>query len=306
MARPLSTSIFKVALLVAVIAAPWLAMNTYLNARIDLYGDQLRLLDSTLSHDFSGADAVIGDCTVYPLNKALEARKTGNFRILGFGGSSVAEWFYLIKNHAATMDKARFVVVATPHAFRYQDLTLPYTSFLPYLMSWKDIFDYRFRSHAINNVSFLRYLLAKILRGYSESQVVRYKLLNQILPNYFQWHTAVIQNLTPPPDKDTPAPTRWNVLPELAALAKKEGIRLVLVLNPRTKRTVSETFLAEKKEWLEKCASLGLRCIDLSRTRDDKFFTNAAGNDGDGLHLTEGSSLSDYLKDLKGILDKER
>ncbi|MGZ3734636.1 MAG: hypothetical protein ACXVC0_06730 [Bdellovibrionota bacterium] len=290
------------------ITAPWAATN-YLLKYINAHSIALAKLRDSLSHDLTGASVLIGDCTVSPLEVNSEKHnwKT-DVRIIGFGGSAIKEWFYLINNNFEKFEKANQVVVATVSAPRFSYLYASYISFLPYLMTWQQIYDYSFKENKITFAEMFRFFLGSIVESYPNSQELRYRFYKSFVPEYEAWNQYRSQTLQMHVNWRNEERHDWNLdvnthtdeheyFRRIAELSHRMKGRLYFMLNARSSEMRDKTFVKERDAWLGKCAEFGVRCVDMTETMPDIYFKG-----GDGLHLMSVPAIQEYGAKVESVL----
>ena len=260
-----------------------------------------------------GRSLLIGDCTITPYHQFEAA--TGfddlkDLQVIGFGGSSIEEWYYLLKNNLARLQEARIVVVGTAHAYRFRKLGATYTGYLPVLMTWGQIRDAVFTEKRISFAEGNRFALARVLNSYMASQVLRYRLFDHFLPHYNAWHHARTQLLThtalvwrvqnrPPEPQVIQANENYDIYFErVAELTRGLGSRIVFLLNPRATWMRTKEFKEERAAWLSVCKTLGVRCLDRSEAAPDSDFPEG----GDGLHLGTPEAHARFWRSIRAQL----
>jgi len=311
--RPSFTSIFKLIAALACFAAPWVVGDYYLQ-RISPYWENLESLRKYSARDLTASTVAIGDCTIIPLRYfADNSPKYAHLRVFGFGGSAVKEWYYLVKNLREKMSTAKAVVIGVSPPERYKQLTASYTSQLPFLMTWSDIFHHSLTEKRIFFAETIRFLLAKQFESFSASQVMRFKLFDAIFPYYKNWYDQ--RNFfVGHPQVEWRAQSKENPLSDdmdisydendyfarLAEISKSMSGRLVFMITPRSSwRNADAGFRKGVDQWLEQCRKLNVVCYDMSRTMPDEYFDRPPG---DGLHLNSEKSRMEFWEKFEAEL----
>ncbi len=263
------------------------------------------ILEPQLQQDYQHSVVVIGDCTVSPMEFMKTSALGEKINIIGFGGSSIREWYYLVRNNFDNLLKAKYVIIATSHPFRFRYGYHTYTSFLPFLMNWGDIYEYAMVEKRIYSSEMLRFYIAKIFKTYSASQNLRYSIFNSIFPNYPAWYQArnhmINENQQPSGWKaQTTINFRDSLNPDdnneeeymfrLAELNRKLGNRIVLVINSRSKRMITKEYLKEREVFQQDCAKHGMKCLIMTDAMPDARYPQ----EGDGLHIDTQEAIAEY------------
>lgn len=302
------TSIFKALAAAACFAAPWLTANAVL-VRISSYRANINSLEKGVVAPLSGKTLLIGDCSISPyesLTYPEVAPGAEDLSVIGFGGSSSEEWYYLLENNFSSLGQARHIVIGTSHAYRFKGYSPLHTSFLPWIMTWPQIYEAVLREQRVPFMEGARFAVAKLLPSFMASQTLRFQFLHVALPNFEAWHSLRIQASKPAWRAQTgPAPIlhaqpqrdphEW--FRKLASLAKKLDGRLIFMLTPRKTEQMSADFKRDRAEWLKLCAELGVSCLDNSAAMADADFQVF----GDGLHLAD-PALSPFWVKLRHSL----
>lgn len=293
----------------ALFALPFVALNPLLLDISLNYRADLTTLEKAPVAPMRDRILLVGDCTISPylhFEAAPGFDDMKELQVLGFGGSSIEEWYYLLRNNFGRFQEASTIVIGTAHAYRFRKMAATYTGFLPVIMTWGQIW----QAVAENRITLAeghRFALARLLNSYMASQVLRYRLLDHILPGYSAWHQARnlllsdtsrvwrVQN-RPPEEGVIQANENYDIYFErVAQLTRSLGGRMVFLLNPRAAWMRTKEFQAERAAWLAECQKLGVRCLDRSEALPDSEFP--AG--GDGLHLGTPESLASYWRSVR-------
>lgn len=275
-------------------------MGNYLLLQVSLYKPNLDMLNDVLNQDLTNTAVAIGDCTIFPLMNVPDGNSFADLKVMGFGGSQVKEWYYLVKNNFDNLSKARVVVVGTNPPHRFQALHSPYTSFLPYVMTWADIYSYTFLEKRIDHEEALRFALAKVFNSYLSSQTMRFVSFDKILPNYRTWYdqrfnmiaeaTWKEQAKTGNTPKLNPETDIDEYFRKLAALSEKMNHRLVYLMTPRSTWTDDDKYKTDLKTWLDNCKNFNVHCYSMGRTMPDSAFDR----NGDGIHMNDPKDMRQF------------
>lgn len=292
MQRHLFISTFKVLVGMACFAAPWIIGN-YFILQASLAKPNFDQLNAALSRDLTDTPVAIGDCTIFPLKHIPYS----DLNVMGFGGSQVKEWYYLVKNNFDRLKKARVVVVGTNLPHRFQLLHTPYTSFLPYLMTWKDIYTYTFKEKRIDDEEALRFALAKVFNSYITSQTLRFVFFDKLLPKYRAWfdqrHKIISEAILLAKAKSHPGPQANpdadldEYFKKLAELSEQMDNRLVYMMTPRSSWADDDKYKKDLAIWLANCKKLKVKCFSMGRSMPDSAFKK----NSDGLHMNNPKDM---------------
>ena len=305
---------FRILTALACFAAPWLLGDLALR-RISPYRPDIESLQRGAEPRPPGSVVLIGDCSISPYDHLLPPAVvpgTERLRVIGFGGSSAEEWFYLVHNGLPAFMEARHVVIGTSHPFRFKRYPTLYTSYLPMLMTWPQLFDAAALERRIELPQAARFVVAKVLPSFMASQTLRYQFFDAALPAYHFWYmhgtgaqrSDTWRTYVPPPPPPMPAHEIDNdvYFRKLSELAKAMGGRLIFMLTPRASWMRTADFTRQRDEWLVNCGKLGVHCLDQSASMPDSEFSPQ----GDGLHLEGREALAAFWKKLSAILSPER
>lgn len=294
----------------ACFAAPWL-IGDLLLSRISPYRPDIESLQRGAEPRPPGSVVLIGDCSIAPYDHILPPAVvpgTELLRVIGFGGSSAEEWFYLVHNGLPAFKEARHVVIGTSHPFRFKRYPTLYTSYLPMLMTWPQLFDAAAIDRRIDLAQGARFVLAKALPSFMASQTLRYQFFDAALPEYHSWYMkgtganrsdAWRTHVAPPPPPLPAHATDNDVyFRKLSGLADAMKGRLIFMLTPRASWMKSDDFKRQHDEWLANCAKLGVHCLDQSAAMPDSDFLPQ----GDGLHLEGREALAAFWRKLSARL----
>ncbi len=286
------------------LAAPWFFGDLWLQRVSSLRNDFLRL-ERGLHSNMKDQTVLIGDCSITHLVGAQMHGGFENVLIFGFGGSSIKEWYYLVKNNRELFNGATRVVIATVHAARFTYLYNSYTSFLPFLMTWRDIYDYAMKEDKISFQEMLRFYLAKLFISYSGSQTMRYRLLDYVLPQYRPWFDASSQQIV---NRNARAPNvehqdiPWidvnsqtnpdEYMNKLIQLSRTMKPKLVYLLNPRSRTVMSDSYKRERADWLHFCDGKKIPCFDMSSALPESDFQPV----GDGVHIVQEKAQNEFWR----------
>ncbi len=309
----ISKTLLKASAALALFALPFLALNS---ALLDLslnYRADLASLEKAKLAPMQGRSLLIGDCTISPylqFETAPGFDDMKDLQVIGFGGSSIEEWYYLLKNNYSRFQEAETVVVGTAHAYRFRKLAATYTGFLPVIMTWGQIRDSVFYEKRISFAEGSRFALARVLNSYMASQVLRYRLFEHFLPHYNSWHQARtqllsdtalvwrVQNRPPEPQVIQALENHDIYFERVAELTRRLGNRVVFLLNPRATWMRTKEFKEERAAWLSVCKALGVRCVDRSEAAPDSDFPKG----GDGLHLDTPEAHARFWRSVRSEL----
>ncbi len=304
---------FKVLSALACFAAPWV-IGDFLLRRISPYRPDIESLQRGAEPRPPGSVVLIGDCSISPYDHLLPPAVvpgTELLRVIGFGGSSAEEWYYLVHNGLTAFKEARHVVIGTSHPFRFKRYPTLYTSYLPMLMTWPQLFEAAALEQRIDLSQGARFVVAKVLPSFMASQTLRYQFFDAALPAYHSWYmqgtganrSYAWRTHVPPPPPPLPAHAMDNDIyfRKLSELGKAMDGRLIFMLTPRASWMKSEDFKRQRDDWLAYCGKLGVHCLDQSAAMPDSNFSPQ----GDGLHLEGREALAAFWGKLSATLSSD-
>lgn len=263
----LRRSVIQLSLVLLSVSAGWFfAAQLYDWFDINRNNDQN--LQRNLARSAAGKMVLIGDCTISPYYFMTEEDE--NLKVLGFGGSEIEEWYYLVRKHRDDLKQARTIVIGTSHPQRFFFWHARYINHHTWFMSWQDLYDFVFVQQQVEIEEAARFALAKALPSFRSGQDNRQQFLQAILPNQQHWYNVseqffvlqekggtvkdghvVLQpyinrrfaSLQKDPTAKHAVRDEWTYLKKLRELSQEMEGRFVFMLTPRSSRMRTEKFL---------------------------------------------------------------
>lgn len=315
---------FKLIIAAICISASWLGAHRIYSTKIDMrrWGDAS--LQANIEKSSDGKVVLIGDCTISPYYDT--AKKEPKLKVIGFGGSEIEEWYFVVNHHLNDLKKAEKLVIGTSHPKRFSLWQTNHIKYHTKFMSWNDLYRFIVVDQRVDGPEALRLTLTKILPSYRTGQDNRYNIMDRILPNQHQWYTARLSShnreldasfkrrhdhIKLPPyierlwnekfaKRNIASENQWHYFEETIRLTEPFKDRVVYLITPRTERMRTKQYLAEKMEFLNKCKELGVNCLDMSEAVSEAEF----GENNDGLHIMGYENLDRFYYRLQAKLLK--